>query len=124
MDIETGKQYKVVYPFTRDIYGEWTEDGLIEHDTWRPGTRPKPIYPDDAEDVADAEGLMILEIISIHKPGKYPTRIFYTRKYQDPDGKVFGKGRLHIASVDKFRRLSAKYYYDYRVLIDTNADSD
>ena len=107
--------YTVKFPFVRSSYVDWSDGEGIEVKFWQPGTRVEMVYPDDTELFADGEGKMVLKVISIHKPGKYPERIFYTRKFIDPDGKFFGKGNLHIAVVSKFRRLAESYYYDYTV---------
>jgi hypothetical protein len=58
---------------------------------------------------------MILTVVETFKPGRFPTRVFYTRQFIDPDGKTFGKSRLHIVTLEKFRRISAKYRLPYDV---------
>lgn len=92
------------------------EDGPYEFESWRPGTRGEAVYPDDCEEVADGEGEMILTVIDVFKPGKYPERVFYTRKWKDPDGKIFGKNLLKITVVSAFKRRISGYFYDYRLV--------
>jgi len=106
--------YFVKYPFVKVKISLFDgEDGFNELVSWRPGTLPRMIYPDDSEEFAHAEGKMKLSVVDTFKPGKYPERIFYTRKFIDPDGKEFGKNNLHICSIQKFRRISTSFYYDY-----------
>jgi hypothetical protein len=121
--IEENKTYTVEYPFCRDKVSvpPDDEDGdFCEIDTWRPGT--KYVDGPDActEDtyvisVADAMGKMHLSVVSIHRPGKFPTRVFFTRQWQDPDGKTFGKGKLHVTTQQAFTRLLRGYRHEYEL---------
>ena len=54
-------------------------------------------------------------VVAAFKPGRFPTRIFFTRSFTDPDGKTFGKGALRISTLDKFRRLTRGYLIPYGV---------
>lgn len=115
MDI--GQEYRVKFPFIVSSYtGHDSDGGVYCEETWVPGVKSKPVPPDDCEAVADAEGEMILTIVDIHKPGRFPKRVFYTRKWIDPDGKGFGKTKLHITTVPTFIKRAAGYYHEYRVL--------
>jgi len=117
MEFHQGQKIKVKFPFymgTHDGYdacGEFYSD-----DVWIPGCKERPLPPDDSELVADDVGVMVLTIVDIHKPGRYPERIFYTRKWVDPDGKEFGSGKLNITTTPTFKRRAAGYYYPYIVL--------
>ena len=116
MDIQEGETYTVKYPFSRaEVSLPDGEGGFYTMKSWSPGCRDEWVPPDDVELVADGHGEMLLNVVARFKPGKYPERIFYTRQWKDPDGKVFGKTKLHIAAIYKFRRLAAGYYFDYRV---------
>lgn len=115
MDLESGQQYEVKFPFIIDTYDGYDVDGPFQIETWRPGCRVEDCAPDDAQLVADAEGKMILTIVDIHKPGKYPERVFYTRKWRDPEGKEFGAGKLHITTTPTFKRRAAGYYHAYHL---------
>ena len=116
MELIIGREYEVKFPFVTDIYSGFDEDGPFVKETWRPGCRSECVYPDDSELVADGEGVMILTIVDVHKPGKYPERVFYTRKWRDPDGKEFGVGNLNITTTQAFKRRASGYHYAYRVL--------
>lgn len=115
MEIEVGQSFTVRYPFVRSTYQYFDEDGPSESPTWKPGTRNVQ-YGEDCEAVADGMGEMTLTVVSTHKPGKYPMRVFCTRRFRDPDGREFGKGKLHIMTAEKFSRLSRRFGYDYRLV--------
>lgn len=109
------------YPFVRATYFEMNEDGGCEQPTWRPGCEYEQVGPEGEVDaVADGLGKQILTVVDVHKPGKYPTRIFYTCKWVNPDGRAFGKGALKITTVEAFSRracgfMSHDRYFDLRM---------
>lgn len=124
--IEVGSVFEVPYPFVRDTFSEHYADedgqGVSERQTWRPGTRfverGHARYPDDAppvDCVADAIGAQLIWVISVHKPGSFPTRVFYTRQWRDPDGKAFGKGGLRSKTLSAFRSLVRGYRHPFKV---------
>jgi hypothetical protein len=114
----SGDQFAVPYPFSRDTYTVHDTDEetftSTEVPTWRPGTRPDEgaTYCDA---VADGMGAMLITVVSVHKPGKFPTRVFFTRRWRDPDGREFGKGKLHIRSQAQFRFLIGGFRYDFEM---------
>lgn len=110
--LEEGKTYCVKYPFCLDVFNP--DMGEFEFATWRPGTnRFATEFTEWAE--ADAMGEMILTIVSIHRPGDYPTRVFFTRQWKDPDGKIFGKQKLQIKTKSAFKRMLKGYRYNYTI---------
>ena len=113
--LEVGRTYTVApFPFKRETYLS-PEDGS-DVVSWAPGVRFEPMpYGENAEAVADGEGAMLLTVVSLHKPGRYPTRVFYTRQWRDPDGKVFGDTKLRVTVVSAFRRRLTGYLHEYRV---------
>lgn len=108
-ELTEGAVFRVAYPFVRDLHSFMDEDGIGKSLTWKPGLRavyvPAFEVP-DVDEVADAMGEMILTVVSVHKPGRFPTRVFFTRQWVAPDGRQFGKGKLHVATAEKFRRLA------------------
>lgn len=64
---------------------------------------------------ADGLGSIILTVVGVFKPGKYPTRVFFTRRWRDPEGREFGKGALRIATVPQFYILAGGYRHDYEI---------
>lgn len=118
--IEVNKTYAAEYPFFRDKVNLCDEEGYYTEDTWRPGTKFVD-GPDSCPEnpytiaVADAHGKMLLTVVDIHKPGRFPTRVFFTRQWQDPDGKKFGKGKLHIVTQQVFTRLLRGYRHEYEL---------
>ena len=110
-----GEVFRVGYPFVRDTFYTYDEEGGYESPTWRPGVRYEPDGPESVAVVADGEGEMRLTVVDTFKPGRYPTRVFVTRRFVRPDGAEFGKGKLHIWTVEKFRRLSRGYSQPYEL---------
>lgn len=114
---QAGDVFRVRYPFVRCKATICGEDGPEEIDSWRPGVSIELWGPegDDTEIVANGEGEMVLTVIDVHKPGRFPTRVFYTRKFIRPDGASFGKGGLRMTTVEAFKRRAAGYQLAYAV---------
>lgn len=116
MTYETGQTFSVAHPFCRDTFSDKDCD-YTQSPTWRPGIRQGPWRnPDGGSELqeADAMGHQLIEIVGTYRPGKWPVRVFYTRQWRDPDGKVFGKPRCFIKSQAAFTRLLSGYrvYFD------------
>jgi hypothetical protein len=107
--IKSGAQFEVLYPFVREEVTLNDEEGRTITESWRPGIQ----HDLEGDLVADAIGRMDLTIISIHRPGSFPTRVFFTRKWTDPDGKTFGKNKLHITSMSAFKKLLNGYRHPF-----------
>ena len=117
MNIAVGQTINVKFPFHLKVWAKHDVGGEVyPEETWVPGCRDEIKYPDDSERVADGMGEMILDVVDIHKPGRYPERVFYTRKWIDPDGNEFSSGRLQITTIPTLKKRAAGYYYPYRVL--------
>lgn len=108
-------EYRVKYPFVRDTYQDFNEDGYYDRPTWKPGVMWEEGFA-DATAFAHGEGEMILTAHSVHKPGRFPTRVFLTREFISPDGNRFGKGKLHIWTLEKFNRLKLGYKFHYEIV--------
>lgn len=117
--LEIGKTYRVAYPFVRAEVELPEFDGeqviLSTVIGWRPGCladKEEVLYGSTVL-AADAGGEMLLTVVSIHKPGKFQERVFFTRAWRDPDGKTFGKGKLRITTTGAFRKLLKGYRHDH-----------
>lgn len=109
-EIEEGKSYEVACPFVMTTYAEYDEDGRSTSLSWRPGIEWRDVYPDNSEAVAHGVGKVIYSVVSIHKlPRPYPPRVFFTRKFTSPDGRTFGKHRLHMLTREAFARRISGY---------------
>ncbi|MET3371971.1 hypothetical protein ABIC89_001012 [Variovorax boronicumulans] len=115
--IEAGAVFKVPYPFMRIEYDltEWNgEDALASSivKSWKPGCEyvPRGPYGEDSEGVCDGEGWMVLTVVEVFKPGKYPARVFFTRQWVDPEGRTFGKNNLRIMTLPAFKRRAAGWF--------------
>lgn len=114
--------FEVPYPFVRGTVELYDEDGPCKIDTWIPGTRFVPVAPDDSISVADKMGVHVLTVISTHKPGRFPTRIFYTQGWITPEGKRFGKTRCCVTTVSNFRTKLKGYRYEFEMSVCGDSD--
>lgn len=111
-----GDVFTVAYPFIREHVSLFGEDGPYEAVKWRPGASYELCGPEgDVDILAHGEGQMVLSVQDVHKPGRFPTRVFFTRHFVDPDGNRFGKQGLKIMTVDAFKRRARGYRDDYDV---------
>jgi len=114
--VKAGDVFTVTFPFVRDTYDEWDEEGCSTMATWKPGCAYRNVYPDDTEGFCHAEGKMELTVVDVFKPGKYPARVFFTRQWIDPEGKRFGKGALRIMTMPAFKRRAQGWFADPYVI--------
>ena len=122
--IQAGKTYTVTgYPFVRYVANLLDEDDGNPYQTegWRPGFTKEEDenagshFP-ELHYVADGTGSMVLDVVATFKPGRFPERVFYTRRWVDPDGREFGKpGKLRIATTGQFRRLIKGYRHSFEL---------
>lgn len=112
-EITAGKVFEVPYPFKMGKFTEFDECGSYVDERYVPGFY---IAKDDDDlPAADAMGAAIYEVVSIHKPGKYLDRVFYTRRWRCPEGICFGGGRLMACSITKFRKLLKGCAYGFNL---------
>jgi len=83
--------------------------------TWRPGVEFDTDNQGNTSAAADGIGAAIFTVVDIHRPGKFPARVFFTRQWRDPDGKTFGKGKLHIMTAQAFKRRLRGYMHEYEL---------
>lgn len=118
--MKPGDVFTVTYPFMRDSFSMPDFDGEsfteVVLPTWKPGCDYRPCAPDDTEGFCHAEGKMELTVVEVFKPGKYPTRVFFTRQWIGPDGKKFGKANLRIMTLPAFKRRAAGWFADPYVI--------
>ena len=111
-----GQSYFILYPFVKGEheYHSYTNGQHQQHTkpTWNPGCRFELTSPDDGEYFFDDMGEMILTVVDIHKPGKYPERVFYIREWITPIGKRFGKRNLRIITTGAFKRMLNGYRHE------------
>lgn len=107
--------YRVTYPFVRCVAEVFDGEGISTILSWKPGTeyRGPPNQYTDCDRYADGVGEMILTEVGRYRPGKYPERVFFTRRFVSPDGVEFGKGKLHCVIASKFKRISTRYSHEY-----------
>lgn len=103
-----GVTYEAWHPFKREEYQPIPDDPEGGYPakcaTWVPGWRYEDCGPEDVEEVWDGEGEQLRTVVSTHRPGpRYPERVFYTRQWRAPDGRVFGRGGLRCVIAPTFR---------------------
>lgn len=108
-----GQSHVVEYPFSRDQYDEYDGEEVVTAPTWRPGVMFDTDNYGNTETFADALGAMVLRVVDVFKPGHYPERVFYTRQWRDPDGKLFGKPKLRITTAQNFKVLLRGYRHPF-----------
>jgi hypothetical protein len=121
-DILAGATFEVRYPFLRELVSlppDDPEGGCYETMSWRPGAKlGEDLFSSRVHGSADGEGAMLLSVVAVCPlGGRYQARVFYTRRWRDPDGKVFGKSTaLRVCTLEKFRRISRGFRFEYEVV--------
>jgi hypothetical protein len=119
---KAGDVFRVKYPFILERVSLFSQDeegcGSYETDSWRPGISSDVDHGGNPSYAVDGFGEMVLTVVDVFRPGKFPTRVFYTRSWVDPNGRTFGKSGLRITSIGNFGRLCAGYRYPYAMSID------
>lgn len=120
-ELAPGDVFEAPYPFVRSTYDEFDEFGGVEVPTWKPGVRHQDRvqrhgYEPEVDTVADAMGHIILAVVSIHRPGRFATRVFYTRRWRDPSGREFGKNQCRVTTLAAFRALTRGFRHPYMLL--------
>lgn len=114
--VEPGSIFRAGFPFVRETYTEYDEDGPCDRLSWKPGTRVENSGPEDTKLVADGVGSIVLTVVSLHQPSpRYPTRVFFVRQWVSPDGRKFGKTRCRMTTVQAFKRLANGYRFPFEI---------
>lgn len=111
-----GEVHRIAYPMVVEPVQLLGDDGPYETKSWRPGVRYELYSPYGGSTAcADGVGQMVLQVVSTHKPGRYPERVFYIRQWVDPLGKTFGKKKLRITTSQAFMSMLKGFRYEYEV---------
>jgi len=121
--IEAGQTHTVAgYPFVRYVANLADDEGCeYQTEGWRPGCTLETdenagSYFPEKHYVADGVGSMVLDVVATFKPGRFPERVFYTRRWIDPDGREFGKpSKLRVTTAAHFRSLLKGYRHPFEV---------
>ncbi len=109
---EAGQVYSFDYPFVREELEPWDDKTVLG--LWRPGVqREQDECGHMAPPYADGIGRQVINIISVHKPGKYLPRVFYLRSWIDPDGKEFGSTIVKVRTAQSLGKIIRGYGYKY-----------
>lgn len=114
--------FRVAYPFALEEYSGPKDGEFYDGKTWRPGVRfvvrdSGYLYDPDQLAIADGMGQMVLEVVSRHKPGKFPERTFFLRSFVDPNGRAFGKAKLRVTTTPAFKRMAAGYRHEFEMAV-------
>lgn len=115
--VEIGSVFEVPHPFVREQYDDYPEEGNpVPQTRWKPGTRQ--IDPGDGRlwHEADAPGKQILTVVGVYEPQGFKPRVFYTRRWRDPDGNEFGKKGCRVLALSAFRVLTHGYRYNVELV--------
>lgn len=108
--------HEIAFPFILEEYDGIKDGEEFKGESWRPGTRMCRGDEWEVWSEADAMGKMVLEVVSMHKPGKYPERTFYLRSFIDPTGRKFGKQKMRVISSAGFKAMLRGYRHPYDVV--------
>jgi hypothetical protein len=66
--------------------------------------------------LADGVGVQIVDVISVVSPGRrYADRVFYVRRWRDPDGIEFGAAILRFGTVTRIENMIRGFRKPYTV---------
>lgn len=107
--LKPGDVFTLKHPFV--LEEDRDAEGNLEC-TWRPG-----VLHEDGGDtlVCNGEGTQVLQVISLHRPGAFRTRVFYTRQFIDPSGAPVSKPKLRVCGTGPFQSLTAGYRHAYEI---------
>jgi hypothetical protein len=108
-----GQFHIVRYPFSRTTYDSFYDDESKPIKCWRPGCDRDADDDGNVTWSCEGHGEMLLEVVGEFKPGRFPARVFYVRQWRDPDGKVFGIGKLRMTTRTNFDRMLKGYRHNY-----------
>lgn len=118
-----GEIYEADYPFVRVVWDKhWRDEeggGVVATPSWKPGAIWQLTNAFGGCDcICHGVGKVIYEVYSRHKPGpRFPERIFYTRQWQSPDGKRFGKTGLRMTTTRAFERKKRGWWLDEEYIV-------
>lgn len=124
---ETAQETPIVFerphPFTRCIISVWCGDensnARVDEERWRPGAWGQYCYsPEDVGPAAHAMGVCRFEVQGEYKPGRYPTRVFFTQVFIDPNGKEMRRSGLRIKTKYAFARQLRGLPFEYELVPD------
>lgn len=106
------------YPFIREEYDDFDGEGMVKVKCWKPGVRfedESNAYRETVHTYADGVGEQIITLVGRYTPPGYRERVFFTRQWKDPDGKLFGKKALQVKGVAAFSTLIKGYRYEFEM---------
>jgi hypothetical protein len=116
IEFHAGQEIITEYPFVKEeIQGHLINVNTDFVSVWIPSVKYEIISEFEEGFFCDGLGKRIITVHAVFKPGKFRTRVFYTQKWQDPEGKIFGSNKLRIMAVQFFRDRSGPFKFPYEV---------
>ena len=117
-DPSEGDEIRRPHPFTRMVGQCWSDLDDRNKTRWRAGVWDcQFVPPDHFKPVAHGMGEVLIRVVHCAKlPKPYPRRVFYTRQFTAPDGLEWGKSKLVIHGIGKFRKTCAPFEFDNYVV--------
>lgn len=109
--MEPGTEFKMPYPFVMASGYTIGEEGPVNFPSWKPGIIEEETREGGSEILYHGVGAVVLTVVDTFKPKGWPTRVFYTRKWIDPQGRAFGKDKLRVTTLGYFNQLCQGYRY-------------
>lgn len=105
---------EITFPFSRADFQGFDADGNGPKTVkdWRPGCESE-CMENHTEYWAHGEGQMLITEVSRYTPPGYKERVFYVRRWRDPDGNEFGSKELRCKGATAFTSMVSGYRYDY-----------
>ncbi|MGR9413118.1 hypothetical protein [Rhizobium leguminosarum] len=114
--VVAGAVFERKHPFTW-VEARQSDDPADVIERWRPGAwETTLIPPDDACAACHGEGTVKYTVISVHKPARYQTRVFFTRHFCDPEGGWYAPNKLHHRVMTKFLSEIEEFGFRYEVI--------
>ncbi len=113
--LREGAVLEIAFPFRRDTWVPIIDQEAAPAPTWVPGWLEDvelSQYHERHVFTCQGWGRERRTVVSVHKPGKYSTRVFYVRQWIDPDGKLFGITKLRIHTLGEFSRWASGARYE------------
>ena len=117
LEIRDGDVFEHDYPFLRYAHKQeiWELDNFSKsHEfiaRWKPATEHRYVGPNGETGLyADGMGKRRLTVYGVFKPSRFPSRVFYTQHWMDPESNNwFGLEKCRIKPLGSFRKMAAGF---------------
>jgi hypothetical protein len=115
-----GQEFRVKAMFYIGDVGFMEGEDYIQKKDWIPGFVREALDNGGEYKWFNGYGHVTYTVVSFHSlPRPYPDRVFYTRKFTNPDGVEFGKSKLLIRTAGRFKQLVNQSCWPFYCSIDS-----